>query len=154
AGPRALVGGCGGSPTTAATSLLGTPLRSRRTRSTSSLTRRAIAESRGAADHLPRMPPSRWRRPRVRRSSIDDGLEQIRDSVARDLLERISRASPRFFESLALDLLHAMGYGTSRADLEHVGGSGDGGIDGVISLDRLGLEKVFVQAKRWSGRVG
>jgi len=47
-----------------------------------------------------------------------------------------------------------MGYGASRADLQRVGGSGDGGIDGIISLDRLGLEKVYVQAKRWQGSVG
>jgi restriction system protein len=47
-----------------------------------------------------------------------------------------------------------MGYGTSRTDLQRVGGSGDGGIDGVISLDRLGLEKVYVQAKRWKNTVG
>jgi restriction system protein len=47
-----------------------------------------------------------------------------------------------------------MGYGTSRSDLQRVGGSGDGGIDGIISLDRLGLEKVYVQAKRWKGSVG
>ena len=47
-----------------------------------------------------------------------------------------------------------MGYGTSRADLLRVGRTGDGGIDGVISLDRLGLEKVYVQAKRWQGPVG
>jgi restriction system protein len=53
-----------------------------------------------------------------------------------------------------LDLLHRMGYGASRADLQRVGGSGDGGIDGVISLDKLGLEKVYVQAKRWQGTVG
>lgn len=46
-----------------------------------------------------------------------------------------------------------MGYGISRADLQHVGRSGDGGIDGIISLDRLGLEKVFVQAKRWQGSI-
>ncbi len=45
-------------------------------------------------------------------------------------------------------------YGTSRADLQQVGGSGDGGIDGIISLDRLGLEKVYVQAKRWQNNVG
>ena len=85
---------------------------------------------------------------------IEEGMEDLQDRVARDLLERIMRATPRFFETLVLDLLHAMGYGTSRADLEHVGGSGDGGIDGIISLDRLGLEKVFIQAKRWSDRVG
>jgi restriction system protein len=47
-----------------------------------------------------------------------------------------------------------MGYGTSRTDLQRVGGTGDGGIDGIISLDRLGLEKVYVQAKRWQGTVG
>lgn len=47
-----------------------------------------------------------------------------------------------------------MGYGTSRSDLQRVGGSGDGGIDGIISLDRLGLEKVYVQAKRWKNSVG
>jgi restriction system protein len=69
-----------------------------------------------------------------------------------------SRASavppPEFFEQLVLDLLHAMGYGTNRSDLQRVGGSGDGGIDGIISLDRLGLEKVYVQAKRWKNNVG
>jgi restriction system protein len=47
-----------------------------------------------------------------------------------------------------------MGYGTSRSDLQPVGGAGDGGIDGVISLDRLGLEKVYVQAKRWQASMG
>ena len=74
--------------------------------------------------------------------------------VARDLLENIGRSPPEFFEQLVLDLLHAMGYGTSRDDLQRVGGSGDGGIDGIISLDRLGLEKVYVQAKRWKNAVG
>ena len=47
-----------------------------------------------------------------------------------------------------------MGYGTSRSDVQRVGGSGDEGIDGIISLDRLGLEKVYVQAKRWKNTVG
>jgi restriction system protein len=55
---------------------------------------------------------------------------------------------------IVLDLLHRMGYGTSREDLQRVGRSGDGGIDGVISLDRLGFEKVYVQAKRWQSAVG
>ena len=53
-----------------------------------------------------------------------------------------------------MDLLHALGYGINRQDLQRVGRSGDGGIDGIISLDRLGLEKVYVQAKRWQNRVG
>lgn len=83
----------------------------------------------------------------------------MRDATSEDLLETIGRGSPKFFETLVLDLLHAMGYGASRSDLQHVGRSGDGGIDGIVSLDRLGLEKVFVQAKRFksflhSGAVG
>lgn len=72
---------------------------------------------------------------------IESALAELRESVARDLLELIGRSPPEFFEQLVLDLLHAMGYGTSRTDLQRVGGSGDGGIDGIISLDRLGLEK-------------
>jgi restriction system protein len=91
-------------------------------------------------------------------SSPDDRLEQalaeLREATADELLETIGKGSPKFFEMLVLDLLHAMGYRASRADLQHVGRSGDGGIDGIISLDRLGLEKVFVQAKRWQNSVG
>jgi restriction system protein len=79
---------------------------------------------------------------------------ELNQSLATDLLEAIGRSSPKFFEVLVLDLLHAMGYGTTRSDLQRVGGSGDGGIDGIISLDRLGLEKVYVQAKRWQNTVG
>jgi restriction system protein len=85
---------------------------------------------------------------------IEAALVELRESVGRDLIENILRAPPEFFEQLVLDLLHAMGYGTSRSDLKRVGGSGDGGIDGIISLDRLGLEKVYVQAKRWKNTVG
>lgn len=91
-------------------------------------------------------------------STPDDRLEsaitELKEAAGEDLLETIGRMSPRFFENLVLDLLHAMGYGASRTDLQHVGRSGDGGIDGIISLDRLGLEKVFVQAKRWQNSVG
>jgi restriction system protein len=85
---------------------------------------------------------------------IEEALAELRESVGRDLLESIGRSPPQFFEHLVLDLLHAMGYGASRSDLQRVGGSGDGGIDGIISLDRLGLEKVYVQAKRWKNSVG
>jgi len=85
---------------------------------------------------------------------IETAVQEVEDSVTSELLEIIGRATPLFFENLVLDLLHAMGYGTSRTDLQRVGGSGDGGIDGIISLDRLGLQKVYVQAKRWKGSVG
>ncbi len=85
---------------------------------------------------------------------IDSGVQELKASVSQDLLEVIGRGTPEFFEQLVLDVLHAMGYGTTRDDLQRVGRSGDGGIDGIISLDRLGLEKVYVQAKKWQGQVG
>ena len=89
--------------------------------------------------------------------SPDDRLEQalaeLRAGVSAELLELLSQVSPTYFETIVL-LLHKLGYGTGRADLLRVGRSGDGGIDGVISLDRLGLEKVYVQAKRWQASVG
>jgi restriction system protein len=85
---------------------------------------------------------------------LEDALIQLREWTAEELLENIGRGSPKFFETLVLDVLHSMGYGASRKDLQHIGRSHDGGIDGIISLDRLGLEKVFVQAKRWQGSVG
>jgi restriction system protein len=81
-------------------------------------------------------------------------LREIRASVREELLELLGRATPKYFETVVLDVLHQLGYGTNRGDLQRVGGSGDAGIDGVISLDRLGLEKVYVQAKRWQSVVG
>ncbi|MBD2810599.1 restriction endonuclease [Xenorhabdus sp. Vera] len=91
-------------------------------------------------------------------SSPDDRLEQalkeIRDSVATELLENLLQVSPGRFEVIVLDVLHRLGYGGHRDDLQRVGGTGDGGIDGIISLDKLGLEKVYVQAKRWQSTVG
>ena len=85
---------------------------------------------------------------------LSEAISEIRQSAEFELLELLGHVSPTFFESIVLDLLHRMGYGASRTDLRRVGGSGDGGIDGVISLDRLGLEKVYVQAKRWQNNVG
>ena len=91
-------------------------------------------------------------------ASPDDRLgravTELRGAVAAELLDTLASVSPSFFETIVLDLLHRMGYGGSRADLQRVGGAGDGGIDGIISLDKLGLEKVYVQAKRWQGTVG
>jgi restriction system protein len=91
-------------------------------------------------------------------ASPDDRLEaalsELKQTVAAELLEMLAQVSPQHFETIVLDVLHRMGYGASREDLQRVGSVGDGGIDGVISLDRLGLEKVYVQAKRWQGSVG
>ncbi|CAE6890662.1 methylated adenine and cytosine restriction protein [Pseudomonas marincola] len=90
--------------------------------------------------------------------SPDDRLEQalreLREATAADVLDNLLQVSPNRFEIIVLDVLHSLGYGANRNDLQRVGGSGDGGIDGVISLDKLGLEKVYVQAKRWQGTVG
>lgn len=85
---------------------------------------------------------------------LQTALDEIRASVSAELLELLSQVTPKYFETVVLDVLHKLGYGTRRSDLQRVGGSGDGGIDGIISLDRLGLEKVYVQAKRWQGVIG
>lgn len=78
------------------------------------------------------------------------GYQRLRANVAAELLERLRRASPKFFEELVVDLLVAMGYGGSHADAARVvGRAGDGGIDGIIKEDRLGLESIYIQAKRW-----
>jgi len=71
------------------------------------------------------------------------------------LLEQIRAATPAFFESLVIDLLVAMGYGGTIADAGQAGGgAGDGGIDGIIKEDRLGLDAIYVQAKCWEKTVG
>jgi restriction system protein len=85
---------------------------------------------------------------------IDAAYEELRAEVASELLEQILRMPPESFEKLVLSLLHGLGYGASEDDLQRVGGPGDGGIDGIVSLDRLGFEKIYVQAKRWQGSVG
>lgn len=85
---------------------------------------------------------------------LDQALKELRDVVASELLENLLQVSPARFEVIVLDVLHRLGYGGHRDDLQRVGGSGDGGIDGIISLDKLGLEKVYVQAKRWQNTVG
>jgi restriction system protein len=86
---------------------------------------------------------------------IRAGYQRLRDSLAAQLLTRVLQASPGFFESLVVELLVAMGYGGSHEDAASVvGRSGDAGIDGIIKEDRLGLESIYVQAKRWEGTVG
>lgn len=86
---------------------------------------------------------------------IQEAFEQLRQGLVSDLLERVKMGSPIFFERLVVKLLVAMGYGGSERDAGQVlGGSGDGGIDGVIKQDRLGLDNIYIQAKRWQSPVG
>lgn len=86
---------------------------------------------------------------------IESAIGSIEASIASQLLERLREEDPAFLEKIVLRLLHAMGYGNSHDDLKHLGGSGDGGVDGVIRQDKLGLDEIYVQAKRYSsGSIG
>lgn len=86
---------------------------------------------------------------------MESAHRELRSALAADLLDRVAEQSPEFFEQLVLDVLHAMDYGGSRDDAaERLGQSGDEGVDGVIREDRLGLDLIYVQAKRWTNVVG
>lgn len=85
--------------------------------------------------------------------SMRNAFESLRSSLAADLLQRLRSGTPAFFEKAVVQLLNSMGYGgNSVIDLEKalVGGSGDNGIDGVIDQDLLGLDRIYVQAKRYA----
>ncbi len=87
--------------------------------------------------------------------AIERAHLSLRNDLARELLESIMQCSPAFFELLIIKLMIKMGYGGSREEAgKAVGRSGDGGIDGVINEDRLGLDAIYLQAKRWSNVVG
>ena len=86
---------------------------------------------------------------------IEAVYQRLRQSLATELLQTIKGCSPAFFERLVVDLLIKMGYGGTRKDAgEAIGKSNDGGIDGIIKEDRLGLDIVYIQAKRWDSPVG
>jgi restriction system protein len=86
---------------------------------------------------------------------LETSYQTLHRQIALELLDKISKSSSRFFEKLVVDLLVAMGYGGSRKDAgQAIGKSGDDGIDGIIKEDRLGLDAVYIQAKRWKATVG
>ncbi len=86
---------------------------------------------------------------------LQKSYESIRGDLAGQIVQRITSNSPQFFERLVVDLMVSMGYGGSRTDAgKSIGGTGDEGIDGIIKEDRLGLDLVYLQAKRWQGTVG
>jgi restriction system protein len=86
--------------------------------------------------------------------SIESGYTRLRSALADELLERVKKCSSKFFEELVVELLFTMGYGGSREDARAVGRSHDGGVDGVIKQDKLGLDSVYIQAKKWNSPVG
>jgi len=86
---------------------------------------------------------------------LQKAYQSICNDLAGEILERIKSNTPSFFENLVVDLMVAMGYGGSRADAgKSIGQSGDEGVDGIIKEDRLGLDVIYLQAKRWEGTVG
>lgn len=87
--------------------------------------------------------------------ALEAAHAKMKASLASEVLARVKGGSPEFFEKLVVELLLKMGYGGSRTDAgQAVGKVGDEGIDGVISEDRLGLDIVYLQAKKWDGSVG
>ena len=86
---------------------------------------------------------------------IESAYQSIREDLASELLQSIKSCSPSFFERLVVDLLVKMGYGGTRKDAgQATRKTADGGIDGIIKEDRLGLDIVYIQAKRWENTVG
>jgi restriction system protein len=86
---------------------------------------------------------------------LTNAREILRSTLAAEILEAVGKASPSFFEKLVVKLLLAMGYGGSLEEAgKAVGKGGDGGIDGIIKQDKLGLEVIYIQAKRWTNSVG
>lgn len=87
--------------------------------------------------------------------ALASAYKSLRLALESEVLSSIKEASPSFFERLVVDLLVKMGYGGNRQDAGRaLGKSGDGGIDGIINEDRLGLDVIYIQAKRWEGTVG
>jgi restriction system protein len=87
--------------------------------------------------------------------SLEAAYQKVRKDLEQELLKQVKQSSPAFFEKLVIDLLVKIGYGGTRRDAGRaVGKTGDGGIDGIINEDRLGLDTIYIQAKRWDGAVG
>lgn len=83
------------------------------------------------------------------------GYERLKESIISELIEKVRNASPKFFERLVVELIVKMGYGGSYKEAAKVvAKSGDGGIDGIIKEDRLGLDVIYIQAKKWKDPVG
>lgn len=87
--------------------------------------------------------------------AIEAAHQNLRQTLADELIQTIKSCSPSFFERLVIDVLVKMGYGGTRKDAgKAIGKSGDGGIDGIINEDRLGLDVIYIQAKKWENPVG
>lgn len=87
--------------------------------------------------------------------ALASAYKKLRVALEAEIISAVKESSPSFFERVVVDLLVKMGYGGNRQDAGRaLGKSGDGGIDGIINEDRLGLDVIYIQAKRWEGTVG
>jgi restriction system protein len=87
--------------------------------------------------------------------TLEGAYQKLRGDLAAELLQRLKTCSPTFFERLVVEVIVKMGYGGTRKDAGRaIGKSGDGGIDGIIKEDKLGLDAIYIQAKRWDNTVG
>jgi restriction system protein len=87
--------------------------------------------------------------------SLEGAYQKLRGDLAAELLQRLKSCSPTFFERLVVEVIVKMGYGGTRQDAgKAIGKAGDGGIDGIIKEDKLGLDAIYIQAKRWENTVG
>lgn len=111
-----------------------------------------VSDAQGPSKDVPDEDPALVDAPEER---IAQTIKAAHDALAAELIETIKQCEPAFFERLVVQLLLKMGYGGSRQEAGRaVGQSGDGGIDGIINEDRLGLDAIYLQAKRWEGAVG
>jgi len=85
---------------------------------------------------------------------IEKGVRRIQRELQDEVLDRVKQLPPEGFEQLVLRLLVGMGYGGSMEDVQGVARGADGGVDGVVNQDHLGLDRIYIQAKRWEGSVG
>lgn len=109
-------------------------------------THRERPESTDEADNGPAGTPE---------EALESAHEKIRDSLAVEILQKLKSCSPSFFERLVVEVIVKMGYGGTRQDAgKAIGKAGDGGIDGIIKEDKLGLDTIYIQAKRWENTVG
>jgi restriction system protein len=87
--------------------------------------------------------------------TLETAYQELHDELASELLQTVKQCAPDFFERLVVDVLIKMGYGGSRKEAgQAIGKVSDGGIDGIIKEDKLGLDIIYIQAKRWEGVVG
>ena len=115
----------------------------------------AFKENSEQAETLQQLAPSTSSQNETPEELIESGAKTIRKELAGEILQRVKGCPPAFFERLVVELLVKMGYGGTRQDAGRaIGRSGDEGIDGVIHEDRLGLDVIYLQAKRWESVVG